>query len=59
MLNLRVAVGGVAFGLFGVSGPLAHSARIVPIVSAAGARAGMDSIIVQDAVRALERAGAV
>jgi heptosyltransferase-2 len=57
MLNLRVAVGGVAFGLFGVSGPLTHSGRILPIVSAAGARAGMDSIRVQDAVSALERAG--
>jgi heptosyltransferase-2 len=59
MLNLRVAVGRVAFGLFGVSGPLAHSARIVPIVSAAGARAGMASIGVEDAVSALERAGAL
>jgi heptosyltransferase-2 len=59
MLNLRVAVGGVAFGLFGVSGPLTHSARIVPVVSAAGARAGMASIAVGDAVVALERAGAI
>lgn len=59
MLNLRVAVGRVAFGLFGVSGPLTHSARIVPVVSAAGARAGMASIAVADAVAALERAGVI
>lgn len=59
MLNLRVAVGGVAFGLFGVSGPLTHSARIVPVVSAAGARAGMGSIGVSDAVAALEGAGVI
>ncbi len=55
MLNLRVAVGGVAVGLFGVSGPLTHSARIVPVISAAGARAGMGSIAVADAVAALEK----
>ncbi len=59
MLNLRVAVGGVAFGLFGVSGPLTHSARIKPIVSAAGARAGMQSISVEDAVSALRAEGAL
>jgi heptosyltransferase-2 len=57
MLNLRVAVGRVAFGLFGVSGPLTYSTRIVPIVSAAGARAGMASIELADALTALERAG--
>ena len=55
MLNVRVALGGVGYGLFGVSGPLTHSARFVPIVSAAGARAGMESIGVEDVVRALDR----
>jgi heptosyltransferase-2 len=59
MLNVRVAVGGVAFGLFGVSGPLTHSARIKPIISAAGARAGMESIAVQDALAALRAEGAL
>ncbi len=54
MLNLRAAVGGTAFGLFGVSGPLTHSARIRPIVSAEGPRAGMESITVRDALAALE-----
>jgi heptosyltransferase-2 len=55
MLNLRAAVGRVGFGLFGVSGPLTHSTRILPIVSAAGARAGMASITVRDALAALDR----
>jgi heptosyltransferase-2 len=53
MLNLRAAVGGVAFGLFGTSGPLTHSTLIRPIVSEKGARAGMDSITVDDALVAL------
>ena len=57
MLNLRVALGGVGYGLFGVSGPLIHSSRFVPIVSAAGARAGMESIGVEDVVRVLDAHG--
>ena len=59
MLNVRVALGRVGYGLFGVSGPLTHSARFVQIVSAAGARAGMESISLEDVVRTLDREGSV
>jgi heptosyltransferase-2 len=54
MLNLRAAVGRLAFGLFGVSGPLTHSVLIRPIVSEKGPRAGMDSIMVNHALLVLE-----
>ncbi len=55
MLNVRVALGRPGYGLFGVSGPLTHSARFIPIVSAAGARAGIESISVDDVVAVLKR----
>jgi heptosyltransferase-2 len=47
LMNLRAAVGKPAVGLFGASGPLAHSAHIIPVVPPGGARAGMEGISIE------------
>ncbi len=46
LMNLRAAVGRPAYGLFGASGPLRHSALIRPVIPPAGPRAGMAAITV-------------
>ncbi len=45
-MNLRAAVGRPAYGLFGASGPLLHSARIRAVVPPEGPRSGMQNITV-------------
>ena len=53
LMNLRAAVGRPAYGLFGASGPLRHSALIRPVVPAGGPRAGMAAISVGNVLDAV------
>jgi heptosyltransferase-2 len=52
-LNLRAAAGQPAYALFGASGPLPHSRRIIPIIPPAGPRAGMSAITPQSVLDTL------
>jgi len=54
LMNVRAAVRCPAYGLFGASGPLRHSALIRPVVPAGGARAGMDQISLGQVLGALQ-----
>ncbi len=53
LMNLRAALGRPAYGLFGASGPLRHSANIRAIVPPGGARAGMKALQVEHVMDAL------
>ncbi len=59
LMNLRAALGRPAYGLFGASGPLGHSADIRPIIPPGGARAGMGAIHVEHVLAALRADGVV
>ena len=58
-MNLRAAVGRPAYGLFGASGPLLHSARIYAVVPPEGPRSGMDNITVPSVLEAIARPAAL
>ena len=54
LMNLRAALGRRAYGLFGASGPLRHSAHVRPIIPPGGPRAGMDALELEHVIQALQ-----